>query len=351
MRKLSLHIVFWLIYWLVYAYTYSRYDDDLGKYLRAEGIQMPARMAATYLGFYVLDRWSKSGWWALAGVAIATVMGGVANRALKLLYIVPEYFPDATFYFWDLNRMLVDVFDCTLATGVALSVRLYFRQQESLRREAQLQQEKIAVELMALKNQLQPHFLFNTINNLYALARRRSPQTAPVALQLANLLRFVLYETRKETIPIEQEIKILQDYIALEKLRFDTDRLQLESVFELDDPLQPITPLLLLPLVENAFKHGVGEDRSEAWVRISVRLQSKKLVVHIENSLQKLPRENNKGIGLTNVRRQLELRYPGQSQLKLSTQNPEQQEAPFFSALLTINFAHGAETTQTNFSS
>ena len=336
MRKLLLHIAFWLVYWLVFAYTYNRYDDDLAKYLIAEGIQMPARMAATYAGFYVLDRWSRSGWWALSGVAMATILGGVANRFFKLIYIVPEYFPEASFHFWDFNRMLVDVFDCALATGVAMSVRLYFRQQDSLRREARLQQEKIAAELLALKNQLQPHFLFNTINNLYALARRRSPQTAPVALQLANLLRFVLYETRKESIPVEQEIKILKDYIALEQLRFDADRLQVNTSFELDDPQQPITPLLLLPLVENAFKHGVGEDRSEAWVRVSVRLQAKKLVVQVENSLQETPQQNHQGIGLANIRRQLELRYPNKSQLNLSVQTLEESTQAYFSAHLTI---------------
>lgn len=338
MRKFVLHSAFWLAYWLVYAYTYSRYDDDLNKYLLAEGIQMPARMAATYIGFYVLDRWSKSGWWALSGVAIATVLGGMANRLLKLLYVVPEYFPEWTIHYWDINRMLVDIFDCVLTAGVALSIRLYFRQQESLRREARLQEEKTAAELLALKNQLQPHFLFNTINNLYALARQKSPQTAPVALQLANLLRFVLYETQKENIPIEQEVKILQDYIALEQLRFDSERLRMDAKFELDDPKHPITPLLLLPLVENAFKHGVSENRNDAWVQISVCLKAQKLSVQIKNSLQKTPEMNSQGIGLTNLRRQLQLRYPGNSQLDLSVKTGENSAEPYFSALLTIDF-------------
>lgn len=338
MPKLLLHLIFWLAYWLVYAYTYSRYDGNLPKYLLTEGLQMPARMLATYISFWVLDRWSKHSWWALSGVAMMVILGGIFNRFLKFWYVVPEYFPDATIHFWDLNRMAVDIFDCVLATAVAISARLYFRHQASLRREAQLQREKTEAELLALKNQLQPHFLFNTINNLYALARIKSDKTAPVALQLANLLRFVLYETGKATIPIEQEVKILKDYIALEELRFDSDRLTVDTKFDLDNPAQPITPLLLLPLVENAFKHGVSEDRSDAWVRIDVQLKAKKLTAHIENSLQELaPKENHRGIGLANIRRQLELRYPSHSTL-VAEISPETENMPAsFRVMLTVS--------------
>lgn len=336
MNKLALHLLFWLAYWLIYAYTYSRYDGNLSKYLLTEGLQMPARMLATYAGFWLLDRWSRQGWWALTGVGLATILGGMLNRLLKLWYVVPEYFPDATIHFWDLGRMAVDVFDCVLATGVALSARLFFRQQESLRREERLQREKTEAELLALKNQLQPHFLFNTINNLYALARIKSDKTAPVALQLANLLRFVLYESRKDQIPIDQELKILSDYIALEQLRFDEDRLKVDMNFEVDDPEQPISPLLLLPLVENAFKHGVGEDRSEAWVHIFVHLKAKKLSVMVENSLQDEPKINERGIGLANVRRQLELRYGSHGKLEIKQQSGTKNSSGRFSVMLSV---------------
>ncbi len=338
MRKFGLHIAFWLAYWLIYAYTYSRYDGNFPKYLLTEGVQMPARMLATYAAFWLLDHWHKrSGWWALSGVAILTIFGGMLNRLLKLWYVVPEYFPDSTILYWDLNRMMVDIFDCALATGTALSARLFFRQQESLRREAQLHREKTEAELLALKSQLQPHFLFNTINNLYALARMKSDKTAPVALQLANLLRFVLYEARKDSIPIQQEVKILQDYIALEQLRFDEDRLRVETVFELDDPQQPITPLLLMPLVENAFKHGVGENRSDAWVRVTLQLTHRKLTLRVENSLHDTPSVNPNGIGLANIRRQLELLYPGRGELTLETSDSNGAIGQF-SSVLVIEF-------------
>ena len=338
MRRIVLHIVFWLAYWLIYAYTYSRYDGNLAKYLLTEGIQMPARMLATYASIWMLEHWRRHTWLALTGVVVATVLGGLLNRLLKLWYLVPVFFPDSTIEYWNLGRMMVDIFDCVLAAGVALSARLFFQQQASLQREERLRREKAEAELLALKSQIQPHFLFNTINNLYALARMKSEKTAPVALQLANLLRFVLYETRKPSIPIELEVKILQDYIALEALRFDEDRLQIKTIIELDDPKQPVTPLLLLPLVENAFKHGVGEHRTDAWVRVSIKLKKGKLEFSVENSADPAPKQNAGGIGIANVRRQLELIYPGRSRLHLENRVVEAGEpARAFQVVLEVD--------------
>ncbi|MBL7802620.1 MAG: histidine kinase [Saprospiraceae bacterium] len=318
-QRWVLHAAYWLAFWWIYAYTYSRYDGHVVKYLLSEGMQMPARMLATYGAFWSLDRLNNrqgNVWPAFAGAALANVAGGLLNRLFKLWYIVPTYFPDSTIAFWDW-RAMVDIFDCVLASGVALTVRLFYRQQDLLRREAVLREEKTAAELQALKNQIHPHFLFNTINNLYALARMKSDKTAPVALQLAHLLRFVLYETRKPSIPVEQEVQVLKDYVALERLRYDEDRLSVEMHINLDDPKQPITPLLLLPLVENAFKHGAGEHRTDAWVRLSVVLNNKILDVRVENSVdpQFEAADPGNGIGLQNVRRQLELIYPGKNDL------------------------------------
>ena len=214
--------------------------------------------------------------------------------------------------------MTYDIFDCVLASCTALSARMYFRQQALQRREAQLRAEKSEAELKALKGQIQPHFLFNTINNLYALARMKSPKTAPVALKLANLLRYVLYESAKPEMPLEKEIQNLRDYVELEKIRFDEDRLAVKMEVKLDDPNRSITPLLLLPLVENAFKHGVSEQRDEAWVNIFISLKNNILEVKIENSKGPDRAANPQGIGLQNVRRQLELLYPNRHEFRVS---------------------------------
>ena len=332
MPRLLLHTTFWLSYWFIYAYTYSRYDGNFVKYALSEGIQMPLRMVATYASMWLLERFAGKGksWAAFSAVALANVAGGMLNRLIKGWWVVPAFFPDATYHFWDFSRMLVDIFDCVLASGAALTARLYFRQQEGLRREAQLRHEKVSIELQALKNQVNPHFLFNTINNLYGLARVKSEKTAVFALKLAGLLRYVLYESAKPQVRLEQEIQNLQDYVALEQLRFDPERLKVRFEVDIDWPECPLSPLLLLPLVENAFKHGVSESRDGAWIHIHISLKTKTLQVSIENSKPQAPPdpagadllewptlEAAKGLGLANLRRQLELLYPGRHTLRV----------------------------------
>ncbi len=320
-RRILFHLLFWLVFWFIYAYTYSRYDGNFAKYALTEGVQMPARILATYLSFWFFERFSgfseQKTWWAFGGAAASNILGGLLNRVFKMLYVVPVWFPDSTFSFWN-HILAYDIFDCVLASCTALTARLYFRQQLLQKREAQLQAEKFSAELQALKSQIHPHFLFNTINNIYALARRKSDKTAPVALKLASLLRYVLYESAKPAVRIEQEVQNLRDYVELEKLRFDEDRLSVEMATELDDPGRQITPLVLLPLVENAFKHGVSEKRLDAWVRIDIALKNNILQCHIENSKAPGHTDNATGIGLRNVRRQLELLYPDRHSFQVS---------------------------------
>ncbi|MDX1912338.1 MAG: histidine kinase [Saprospiraceae bacterium] len=330
-RRVAYHIAFWLAFWFIYAYMYSRYDGNLSKYLFTEGLEMPARMLATYLSFWSFERFSggQKTWLAFGGAAMASIIGGLLNRMLKLYYLVPVHFPDATIDFWS-YRLMYDVFDCVLASCTALSARMYFRQQAMQLRENQLRAEKSEAELKALKGQLHPHFLFNTINNLYALARVKSSKTAPVALKLAQLLRYVLYESQHPVVPLEQEIRLLEDYIELEKLRFDDDRLQVVCNVSLDQPRLEIAPLLLLPLVENAFKHGASEQRTAAFVFLDIRQHDRRLEVVVRNSLPEEKTEKPAGIGLQNLRRQLELLYPRAHELSIRESKTE------FEAVMTL---------------
>lgn len=319
-RRIVFHAAFWLAFWFIYVYAYSRYDGNWGKYMITETLQMPARMLATYLSFWCFERFmgddGRKTWLAFGGAAASNLLGGVFNRLLKLIYLVPVYFTDATIEFWS-YRMLYDVFDCVLASSTALSARMYFRQQAMLRRESQLRAEKSEAELQALKGQLQPHFLFNTINNLYALARVKSDRTAPVALKLAQLLRYVLYESQKPAVALQQEVQLLHDYVALEKLRFDDDRLSVQWETDLDAPAQQVAPLLLLPLVENAFKHGASEQRDAARIAIFIVLKNKVLEVRVENSKPSEAPPHTPGIGLHNLRQRLTLLYPARHRLEI----------------------------------
>ena len=201
-----------------------------------------------------------------------------------------------------------------------------------LRSDAQkLRIEKQQAELNYLKSQTNPHFLFNTLNNIYSLARDKSDLAPESILRLSKILRFMLYETSGDYIGIEQELKILNDYIALERLRYD-ESLHVNFNYDIEDMKQAMPPLLLIPLVENAFKHGVSETRNRPFVDIHLSVNKRQLAFVVKNSAEQLSADGSvkENIGLSNLRRQLELLY---SDYSLSAQ----QRDSVFTATLKIN--------------
>ncbi len=227
------------------------------------------------------------------------------------VYYAPAYHiapPDAMF---SANRVGTAIMDFLIVCGLLSITELYIHQVNALFVEKNLIKEKLQSELNFLKAQVNPHFLFNTLNNIYALARKQSLQTPEAVLRLSQLLRFTLYETQSETIPIETEIKIIEDYILLEQMRYN-DRLSVSFKKAMAYTSQQVAPLILLPFVENAFKHGVSETRKNCYIDISLRLEKDLLFFQIKNSKNNIIERNPEGnLGLKNVRRQLELIYPG----------------------------------------
>ncbi|MFZ0281995.1 MAG: histidine kinase [Bacteroidales bacterium] len=191
--------------------------------------------------------------------------------------------------------------------------------------------EKQEAELSYLKSQTNPHFLFNTLNNIYSLARDKSDLAPESILRLSGILRFMLYETGGEYISIDQELKIINDYIELEKLRYD-DSLHVIFNYKVEDIKQQLPPLLLIPLVENAFKHGVSETREKPFIDIFLSSDKEQLEFIVKNSVEGSPGEGQvkESIGLSNIRRQLELLY---KVYDLSLQQSEK----VFTAILKIN--------------
>ncbi len=240
-----------------------------------------------------------------------------------------------------------DQFKYSLASFFFFGLVIHIHDHIRLKQTAQqLRIEKQEAELNYLKSQTNPHFLFNTLNNIYALARDKSDLAPESILRLSEILRFMLYQTGKESIPIEQEVKVIEDYIALERLRYD-NTLRVHFHYEIQDMKQPVPPLLLIPLVENAFKHGVSESTGRPFVEVHLALRSQQLSFLVKNSIEK-PSDGDGGlarrslgeggqplresIGLSNLRRQLELLY---SDYELSAT----QDESTFTISLKINLA------------
>jgi two-component system LytT family sensor kinase len=193
--------------------------------------------------------------------------------------------------------------------------------------------EKQQAELNYLKSQTNPHFLFNTLNNIYSLARDKSDRAPETILRLSKILRYMLYEAGGPYIAIEQELKIIDDYISLERIRYD-DSLRVNFNYDVEDMKQALPPLLLIPLVENAFKHGVSETRDRPFIDIHLSVAKRQLAFYVRNSTDGSPENGHvkENIGLSNLRRQLELQYTDYEILL----EPRPSE---FSATLKINLA------------
>ncbi|HEY4110865.1 sensor histidine kinase [Puia sp.] len=222
----------------------------------------------------------------------------------------------------------------SVGSVVFFGIILYIYNHNRLKKRAQqLLIEKQRAELNYLKSQTNPHFLFNTLNNIYSLARDKSDQAPETILRLSKILRYMLYEAGGEYIAIEQELKIIGDYISLEKLRYD-DTLRVNFNYDVEDMRQSLPPLLLMPLVENAFKHGASETRHQPFVDIHLTVVRRQLAFSVRNSTdgsngEAKVREN---IGLSNLRRQLELLYTDYTV-------DVQQRGAEFHATLKINLA------------
>lgn len=319
-RRIWLHIGFWSAYLLLYTYLSGRYDMRFGAAFISELAQLPAKIGATYLILHWLELAQSHIWRLLWRSALVLIAATFMNRFIMFFILYPAFYKQYyTMQFWDVDRLLFTLIDIGTVVAVATALKLGRFRMESREREQHLIQEKLQSELQFLRAQTNPHFLFNTLNNIYALARRESPKAAEVLLRLSKLLRFMLYECSHPTIPLADEARIIQDLIELEKLRYG-DRLRINYTENIDNQGQAIAPLLLLPFVENAFKHGAGENRFLTEIDIRLYVKNNELTFEVINDKEPDTGVNEAGLGLNNVKRQLELLYPNIHQLTIENQ-------------------------------
>jgi len=233
-----------------------------------------------------------------------------------LLPILPTEFYMVSFTEW---QVLITIFGIylVLTTLIKLSKSWYVLQQ--------VEKEKLSIELNSLKAQVNPHFLFNSLNSIYSQALAKSEHTAETVLELSNLLRYMLYEVGDDLVPLSKEVEMLENYIELQKLRVE-DSAHVSFHFKGNIEDVRIAPLLVFPLVENAFKHGLKGDSNDAYVKISLEIRDEQIYFDVRNNIGKVDdMEKGKygGIGLENVSRRLELIYAGNYQMDITTKENE----------------------------
>lgn len=343
MKRIGLHIAFWSVYFfqhllLIFFVNSTRLqkatmDDLLLAGANCLVILLP-KLLFTYFILSVTLKRITSGIHHRSGIlysVLALLCALFIYRALVVFVVNPSIYrwDDGHAIFYPLG-LLVALMDIGFVSGAAIVIKQVRLQAAAREREKSLLKEKLEAEIKFLRNQTNPHFLFNTLNNIYALARKKSDQTPAVVLKLSTLLRFMLYESSKPFIKIEDEVRILDDYIELEKIRYNS-RLTVNFYREMDNRNEAISPLLLLPFVENAFKHGPGESHLDSYIHIELILQNGMLSFTVENTKEPTGEKSvNENIGLKNVRRQLELLYPDNSMQVIN-------EDSVFKVLLSLN--------------
>lgn len=282
--------------------------------LLAQGALLFIKVPVVYTLFYILERYFQNRLPLLYTVSLTVLVFALAVPLMLVmnhLVILPEIYHTYAYpLHFSAASMLYHFFTLAAVAGIAMTIKLVGRQLRSNLHQQQLMREKAETELKFLKAQVNPHFLFNTLNNIYSLARRQSPATADAVLKLSKLMRFMLYESGHARIPLNDELQLIRDYIELEKLRYG-DRLSVTLETSINGQHPQIAPLLLIHFVENAFKHGASESRFESFVAISISLDNDVLTARFNNSREATASASNTPtIGLANIRRQLELLYP-----------------------------------------
>jgi len=218
-------------------------------------------------------------------------------------------------------RVMRSVFNIVLSLGVFLLSTAYKASLIALHNEKEAQRlksEGLESELRFLKSQINPHFLFNALNNVYSLSLIQSEKTPGTILKLSEMLRYILYDCNHEKVPLQKELAFISNYVDLMKLKDD----QIENI-TLDLPKhtgsEMIEPMLFVPFVENAFKHGAAKTEEKAWIRIKLKVANQQLLFTAANSIPEVPytKDSVGGIGLENVKRRLHLLYPNRHELKI----------------------------------
>lgn len=191
---------------------------------------------------------------------------------------------------------------------IFISIMFFMRYKDEKENTVQLEKQKTELELKSLKSQLNPHFLFNTLNNIYSLSISHSDQTPQSISQLSDILDYVLHKGQKKWVSAADELSIIDDYIALESLRYSQQRLKIKRKITLTS-VNFIPPLLYLTLVENVFKHGAGKNSEPTEIKIELETNTQHSIFRIENTYSISSGHDEKGIGLQNIKRQLEHYY------------------------------------------
>lgn len=341
-HRLQRHLAFWVFWWLFQGFLYSflgfRPTYNYWWYLLDTTIEslafIPVHIFLAYsLNYFVLPRYLlkqkywQTGFWVIVLFFITACMSVVVANSV-VVRVRTAMLGETDLYMYHsvglfVRGLMAGLRGGITIGGIAATIKLTKYWYTKERKNLQLQKENAEAQLQLLKAQVHPHFLFNTLNNIYSFTQNTSAVASKLVMGLSDMLRYMLYECNQPLVSLDKELKMLRDYSVLEQIRYD-NRLDLtiDVPEEIDDLF--IAPLLLLPFVENSFKHGASHMLEQPWVSLYISIDGDTLKMNLVNG--KPPDADSRatgkaGIGIVNVRKRLSLLYPGKHQLQVTSED------------------------------
>ncbi|OQP63966.1 hypothetical protein A3860_21325 [Niastella vici] len=328
-HKYLRHILFWIAHSLFWVFWAGAFFVDYKKWVSFMWelhlkYSLLITIGYTYLVVYfLLPRFVAQKKYALFGILLFFFTGLFYTLyVLNFFRIKNEQEPSTdnqilmTWYF----SMNFIINGPPVACAIFLALKMLKTYYIKIEEKQLLVKENTQAELQLLKAQVHPHFLFNTLNNIYSFSLTQPSHAGTLVLQLSNTLRYMINDCAAVRVSLEKEIQLINNYIGLESVRYG-NRLTMQTSIKGDYEHKMIAPLLMLPFVENSFKHGIGMMRGPQWINLELLIQDNRLYFTISNSkpLQPAPTNGNEGIGLINVQKRLQLLYPQQHELKIES--------------------------------
>ncbi|MGE5356752.1 MAG: sensor histidine kinase [Deltaproteobacteria bacterium] len=321
--RIPLHILFWFSYLFIFSLlnTLNYPDVSLPELMIRTGIySLPIDITATYFTIYFLmpQFLYKRKYFTFLGLFIFSAAFFIILTQISMYYLyVPRYYPDKAFFhpFWDFPYYYYIVATYSIVI-LAASIKLAKRWIISKDRESELVNQSLKSELSMLKLQISPHFLFNTLNNIDSLILKDSEKASEAVIKLSEIMRYMLYESQQQSVPLEREIQYLQNLIELQQLRLTKSNfIQMSIKGSVDN--KRIPALLFVPFIENAIKH-CDKNVDSPGIIIDIEIFINGLKFAISNFISTTNyKDPEGGIGLANVKRRLELLFPGMHSLDI----------------------------------
>lgn len=327
--RISRHTAFWVLLMVFFTLLYGSFADDYGRQLQLQLIFLPDKLLPTYITLYILvprlllkEKYTAFVLWLLGVLLAAAFIHWTISYHIERVYYYNNESWGGFFYPAKIIKGVTYVYPYVI---LAFSIKFLKHWYDQKQRTSKMEKGRLESELKFLRTQLHPHFLFNTLNNLYALTLKKSDQAPELVLKLSDLMDYMLYECGdSELVPLEREVQFIRNYFEIEQLRYG-DRLDIKLEVSGGLTGKQIAPMIFLPFLENAFKHGASADLDKVWIHVSITIEEDRLRFSMKNSkpLNGQPLNGNgHGIGLKNLKRRLELQY-GEEQFELITSDQQ----------------------------